>query len=71
MTWFSAFPVLAAATVAAAVAPGLLASSAMALAVLFVGRGLVSAAQWQRLVLEVGFGAVCYAGLLLAFHPPR
>jgi hypothetical protein len=41
----------------------------MALAVLFVGRGLVSAAQWQRLVLEVGFGAVCYAGLLLAFSP--
>ena len=81
--WLVAFPVLplviflqaraqlgiTARQLAAAVAPGLLASSAMALAVLFVGRGLVSAAQWQRLVLEVGFGAVCYAGLLLAFSP--
>ena len=50
-----------------AVAPGLLASAAMALAVLFVGRGLAAFAPWQRLALEIGFGALCYAGLLLAF----
>jgi hypothetical protein len=39
----------------------------MALAVLAVGRGLGALAPWQRLALEVGFGAVCYAALLLAF----
>jgi hypothetical protein len=39
----------------------------MALAVFALGRGLTGAAPWQRLVLEIGFGGACYAGLLLAF----
>jgi len=79
--WLLAFPVLplvvflqargtlgiTARQLAAAVAPGLLASAAMALAVLVLGRGLGPAAPWQRLALEIGFGAACYAGLLLAF----
>jgi O-antigen/teichoic acid export membrane protein len=51
----------------AAVAPGLLASAAMALAVLALGHGLTGVAPWQRLVLEIGFGGACYAGLLVMF----
>ncbi len=79
--WLLAFPVLplvtflqsrrdlgiAARQLAAAVAPGLLASAAMALAVLAIGRELGPMAPWRRLGLEIAFGAVCYAGLLLAF----
>jgi O-antigen/teichoic acid export membrane protein len=79
--WLLAFPVLpltiflrsrrelglTAGPLAAAVAPGVLASAAMALAVLMVGRGLGPLAPWQRLGLEIGFGAACYAALLLAF----
>jgi hypothetical protein len=52
---------------AGAIAPGLLASMAMALAVLAFGRVLADFAPWQRLALEIGFGAACYAGLLLLF----
>jgi O-antigen/teichoic acid export membrane protein len=79
--WLLAFPLLplvtflqarrdlgiAARQLATAVAPGLLASAAMALAVLAIGRELGSMAPWQRLGLEIGCGAVCYVGLLLAF----
>ena len=79
--WLLAFPVLPLFTfsqargtlgitlrqLAAAVAPGLLASAAMALAVLALARAIPLAAAWQRLGLEVGFGAACYAGLLLVF----
>jgi O-antigen/teichoic acid export membrane protein len=81
IAWLLAFPVLPLVTflqargklaitarqLAAAIAPGLLASATMALAVLLVGRGLGSVAPWQRLLLEIGFGALCYAALLLAF----
>jgi O-antigen/teichoic acid export membrane protein len=81
--WLLAFPVLPLVTflqsrrdlgitarqLAAAVAPGLLASAAMALAVLTVGRELGPLASWQRLAIEIGIGALCYAGLLLAFSP--
>jgi O-antigen/teichoic acid export membrane protein len=52
---------------AAAVAPGALASLVMALAVFGLGRGLGALAPWQRLGLEVAFGGACYAGLLLIF----
>nr|WP_166179694.1 lipopolysaccharide biosynthesis protein [Altererythrobacter segetis] len=79
--WLLAFPVLpltifmqargklgiTARQLGAAVAPGLLASVAMALAVLALSRALGPAAPWQRLSLEFAFGALCYAGLLLAF----
>ncbi|MGZ5792355.1 MAG: oligosaccharide flippase family protein, partial [Croceibacterium sp.] len=79
--WLLAFPVLplftflqargklgiTARQLAAAVAPGLLASAAMALAVLALARGFVGVAPWQRLALEIGFGAGCYASLLLVF----
>lgn len=79
--WLLAFPVLplftflqargklgiTARQLAAAIAPGLLASAAMALAVLALARGLVAIAPWQRLGLEIAFGAGCYAALLLVF----
>jgi O-antigen/teichoic acid export membrane protein len=52
---------------AAAVAPGLLASLAMALAVVLAGRGLTALVPWQRLTLEIAVGAACYATLLTAF----
>jgi hypothetical protein len=79
--WLLAFPLLPlftflqaraklgidASRLAAAVAPGLLASLAMALAVFGLGRALSGLAPWQRLGLEVAFGGVCYAGLLLVF----
>jgi len=52
---------------AAAVSPGLLASAAMALAVLILGRGLDAFAPWERLGLKVALGAACYIGLLAAF----
>lgn len=79
--WLLAFPLLpltiflrsrrelglAARQIAGAVAPGLLASAAMALAVLALAGGLGSLAPWQRLALEIGFGGLCYAALLLAF----
>lgn len=79
--WLLAFPALPLVTfmqargklgietrqLAAAVAPGLLASAAMALTVVFAGRGLTAFAPWQRLALEIGVGAASYAGLLAAF----
>jgi O-antigen/teichoic acid export membrane protein len=79
--WLLAFPVLPLVTflqargklgidarqLAAAIAPGLLASAAMALAVVLAGRGLTAFAPWQRLGLEIALGASCYAGLLAAF----
>jgi O-antigen/teichoic acid export membrane protein len=52
---------------ASAVAPGLLASAAMAAAVWLLGRALVPVAPWQRLSLEIAVGAVVYVGLLAAF----
>jgi O-antigen/teichoic acid export membrane protein len=52
---------------AAAVAPGLLASGAMALAVFALRQNLGGFAPWQRLGIEIGFGGACYAGLLLVF----
>jgi O-antigen/teichoic acid export membrane protein len=79
--WLAAFPLLPLFTwiqargklgigtrrLAAAVAPGLLASAAMALAVFALRRELVAFAPWQRLGIEIGFGGACYAGLLLVF----
>ena len=50
-----------------AVAPGLLASLVMGLLVLVFGEGLRGLAPWQRLMLEIPFGAAVYAALLLAF----
>ena len=55
---------------AGAIAPGLLASMAMALAVFEFGRLLGPLAPWQRLALEIPFGAACYGGLLLLFARP-
>jgi len=52
---------------AAAVAPGLLASVGMAGVVMALARLLGSLAPWQRLGLEAGFGGAIYAALLLAF----
>jgi O-antigen/teichoic acid export membrane protein len=52
---------------AAAVAPGLLASSAMALVVWLVGRQLGAVADWQRLSFEVACGAGAYVGALVLF----
>jgi O-antigen/teichoic acid export membrane protein len=52
---------------AAAVAPGLLASMAMAVVVFALGRELGSFAPWLRLVMEIGIGAAAYAGLLFVF----
>jgi O-antigen/teichoic acid export membrane protein len=52
---------------AAAVAPGLLASAAMAIAVLALTRGLGSFAPALRLIIAIGFGAACYTCLLLVF----
>jgi hypothetical protein len=52
---------------AAAVAPGLVSSAGMALAVFAFGHALSSFAPWQRLVLQAAFGAACYVGLLLVF----
>jgi O-antigen/teichoic acid export membrane protein len=79
--WLLAFPILPLAIflqsrrelgidarqLAAAVAPGLLASGAMALAVLVLGRVLGPMAPAPRLMLEIGFGALAYGCLLLAF----
>ena len=52
---------------AAAVAPGLLASAAMALAVFSLGGALAPLAPWQRLGVESAVGASAYAALLLVF----
>jgi O-antigen/teichoic acid export membrane protein len=79
--WLLAFPLLplviflqargtlriCARELAGAVAPGLLASGAMALAVVLAGRGLTAFAPWQRLTFEIGAGAAVYAGLLTLF----
>ncbi len=79
--WLIAFPVLPLVTflqarsklgigtkrLAAAIAPGLFASFAMALVVSLLGHGLAALAAWQRLVLEIGFGGAAYLALLLAF----
>jgi O-antigen/teichoic acid export membrane protein len=79
--WLVAFPILPAFTffqarrklsitaqgLAAAVAPGLGSSAAMALAVLMLGRGLQTLTPWHRLVLLIAFGAVSYAALLHLF----
>jgi hypothetical protein len=43
---------------------------AMALAVFEFGRLLDPLAPWQRLALEIPFGAACYGGLLLLFARP-
>jgi len=81
--WLLAFPLLplviflqargtlriGARELAGAVAPGLLVSGAMALAVLVAGRELGALVPWQRLAMEIAFGAACYASLLLAFSP--
>ena len=82
--WLLVFPLLPAFTfiqargklgigaheLAAAVAPGLLASVAMALAVFVFGHALGPLTSWQRLALEIPFGAICYAGLLLLIARP-
>jgi O-antigen/teichoic acid export membrane protein len=52
---------------ATAIAPGLLASAAMAAGVWLVGRALVPVAPWQRLSLEIAVGALVYVGLLAVF----
>ena len=52
---------------AAAVAPGLLASVGMAGVVMALARLLGSLAPWQRLGLEAGFGGAIYAALLMVF----
>ena len=79
--WLLAFPVLPLITfvqardklgidarrLAAAVAPGLLASIGMAGAVAALERLLGSFAPWQRLGLEAAFGAASYSALLLVF----
>jgi O-antigen/teichoic acid export membrane protein len=79
--WLLAFPLLplviflqargtlriCARELAGAVAPGLLASGAKALAVVLAGRGLTAFAPWQRLTFEIGAGAAVYAVLLTLF----
>jgi O-antigen/teichoic acid export membrane protein len=79
--WLLAFPVLPLFTflqargklgidarrLAAAVAPGLLASGAMALMVFALGTRLTLAAPGARLVIEVLWGAACYAAALMIF----
>jgi O-antigen/teichoic acid export membrane protein len=79
--WLLAFPILPLSTfvqakgklglgvrqLSQAVAPGLLASLAMALLVLVFGEGLRTLTPWQRLMLEIPFGGAVYAALLLAF----
>jgi O-antigen/teichoic acid export membrane protein len=76
--WLAAFPLLPLATfvqarsklhidargLAAAVAPGLLASAAMAVTVWAIGRQLGAVPPWQRLSVEVAAGVVAYIGLL-------
>jgi O-antigen/teichoic acid export membrane protein len=52
---------------AAAVAPGLLASLAMAGLVFVFGGTLGGLPPWQRLGLEIAFGGACYGALLLVF----
>ena len=52
---------------AAAVAPGLLASMAMALVVGLLQRQFGAAAPWQRLALDIASGASVYLALLLVF----
>ncbi|HEY7806675.1 MAG TPA: lipopolysaccharide biosynthesis protein [Croceibacterium sp.] len=52
---------------AAAVAPGLLASLAMAAIVWLLGRQLGGVAAWQRLSLEIVGGGAAYVGLLSVF----
>jgi hypothetical protein len=52
---------------ATAIAPGLLASLAMAAVVWLLGRQLGPTAPWQRLSLEVAFGGACYVSLLAVF----
>ena len=39
----------------------------MALAVFALGHALASLAPWQRLTLQMAFGAACYVGSLLVF----
>jgi O-antigen/teichoic acid export membrane protein len=77
--WLLAFPVLPvfafaqarsklgidARGLAGAVAPGLGASAAMALAVFGLGHALESLASWQRLCLEIAFGGAFYTALVL------
>jgi O-antigen/teichoic acid export membrane protein len=76
--WLAAFPLLPLTTfvqargklgidarqLAAAVAPGLLASAAMAVAVWALGRQLGGIPGWQRLAAEVAAGGLAYIGLL-------
>jgi len=79
--WLLAFPLLPLTTflqarsklglearqLATAIAPGLLASLAMAAVVWLLGRQLGPTAPWQRLSLEVAFGGACYVSLLAVF----
>jgi len=76
--WVLAFPIvplaaflqsrgplgLTARDMAAAIAPGIAASAAMAIIVGFAGLGLDGLAAWQRLPLLVAFGGAVYAALL-------
>jgi O-antigen/teichoic acid export membrane protein len=82
--WLVGFPILTAATaalalpvigaspagLARAVAPGLLASSAMAAAVAGLDLMLPAMAAGARLAILVPFGAAAYCGLLFAFARP-
>lgn len=61
---------LGARRLAAAVAPGLFASVAMALGVALLRPGLGMLEPWLRLGLESAFGAALYVGLLLVFARP-
>jgi O-antigen/teichoic acid export membrane protein len=76
--WLAAFPLLPLTTfvqarhklgihareLAAAVAPGLLASAAMAVAVWALGRQLGGVPPWQRLSAEIVTGGIAYVGML-------
>ena len=79
--WLLVFPLLPLATfvqargklnidvrrLAGAVAPGLLASVAMAAVVELASRALAPASPWQRLPLEMAVGGAAYVGLLAVF----
>jgi O-antigen/teichoic acid export membrane protein len=79
VAWLAAFPLLPLVTflqargllgisgrqMAAAIAPGLLSSAAMAVAVMALAQQLGGLAAWQRLIAEVAAGGLLYAGILL------